>query len=125
MALKGDNMFTTPQDYFKAVQDTFAAFPKTPEDVSAVLEKTRNVVTIEAENAKSVIATYNKAASGDASMNEITEANKKAKELLVAARFATVMALPGAVFVLPILTKMADEYNVDFVPASVKKEFGI
>jgi hypothetical protein len=118
-------MFTTPQDYFKAVQDTFAAFPKTQEDITSVFEKTKNVVETETANAKEVISTYNKAAKGDASLNEIAAANKKAQELLIAARFATVMAMPGAVFALPLLSKMADEYSVDFVPASVKKEFGI
>lgn len=118
-------MFTTPQDYFKAFQDTFAAFPKTPEDVKAVVEKTQRVVEAEAENVKSVISTYNKAASGDASINEISAANKKAKELLVTARFATVMAVPGAVFALPILSKIAEEYDFDFIPASVKKEFEV
>jgi len=118
-------MFTTPQDYFKAVQDTFAALPKTPEDVKATLEKTKNVIDVEAANVKEVISTYNKASTGDASINEISLANKKAKDLFVAARFATVMAVPGAVFALPILAKVAEEYNFDFVPASVKKEFNI
>jgi CHASE3 domain sensor protein len=76
---QGDNMFTTPQDYFKAVQDTFAALPKTPEDVKATLEKTKNVIDAEAANVKEVISTYNKASTGDASINEISLANKKAK----------------------------------------------
>jgi hypothetical protein len=35
------------------------------------------------------------------------------------------MAVPGAVFALPVLAKIADEYDFDFVPASVKKEFNI
>ena len=118
-------MFTTTQDYFKAVQDSFSALPKTQEEMMAVLEKTKNVVDAETANVKEVISIYNKAASGDASMNEITQANKKAQELFVAARFAAVMALPGAIFALPILSKMADEFSVDFVPASVKKEFSI
>ena len=118
-------MFTTPQDYFKSVQDSLASFPKTEEDIKAVFEKTKNVVTTEAASAKEVIATYNKASRGEASMNEISLANKKAQELFVAARFAAVMALPGAIFALPVLSKMADEFDVDFVPASVKKEFSI
>jgi len=118
-------MFTSSQDYFKAVQDTFSKFPKTPQDVKALIEKTQAVVTTESENVKQVIATYNRATTGDASINEITEANKKTKDLLVTARFAAVMALPGAIFALPLLAKAAEEYDVDFVPASVKKEFNI
>jgi hypothetical protein len=58
-------------------------------------------------------------------MNEISLANKKAKELFVTARFAATMMIPGAVFALPVLTKLADEYDFDFIPASVKKEFEI
>lgn len=118
-------MFTTPQDYYNAFQATFAALPKTPEDVKAILEKTQRVVQAETENVKTVVSTYNKAASGDASINEIVAANKKAKELAVTARFAAVMALPGAVFALPILTKIAEEYDFDFIPASVRKEFEV
>lgn len=122
---QGDYMFTTPQDYFKAVQDTFATFPKTQEDVKAIGERVQAVITAETENVKAVISTYNKAVSGDASINEISSANKKAKELLVTARFAAVMAFPGAIFALPMLAKIAEEYDFDFVPASVKKEFNI
>lgn len=118
-------MFTTSQDYFKALQDTFAALPKTQEDVKALVEKTQAVVTAETSNVKQVISTYNRATTGDASVNEITEANKKTKELLVTARFAAVMALPGAIFALPLLAKAAEEYDIDFIPASVKKEFNI
>lgn len=118
-------MFTTPQDYFKAIQTTFASFPKTPDEFTAISEKIQAVVTAETENIKSVISTYNKATSGDASMNEITAANKKAKELLVTARFAAIVALPGVVFALPVFAKIAEEYDYDFVPASVKKEFNI
>jgi len=118
-------MFTTPQDYFKTLQDTFAALPKTPDDVKAVLEKTKTVVDTEAANVKEVISIYNRAAKCDASLNEITKANKMAQELFVSARFAAVMSFPGAVFALPVLSKIADEYDVDFIPTSVKKAFNI
>lgn len=118
-------MFTTTQDYFKAVQSTLLSIPKTPDEVKAVLEKTKKVVETETENIKDVISVYNKAARGDASINEISKANKKAQDLFVSARFATVMAMPGAIFALPILNKVAEEYNIDFIPASVKKEFDI
>ena len=118
-------MFTTPQDYYKTLQDTFAALPKTPEDVKKVFEKSQAVLAVETAKVKEVVSIYNKAGSGDASINEISSANKKAKELLITARFAAVMALPGAVFALPVLTKIAEEYDFEFVPASVKKEFNI
>lgn len=58
-------------------------------------------------------------------MNEIMQANKKAQEVAVAARFAAVMAMPGAIFALPFIVEASKEYDFEFVPASVSKEFGI
>lgn len=118
-------MFTTQQDYFNAVQSTFALFPKTPEEVKVTLEKAKKVVDAETANIKEVISTYNKAATGAATFNEITQANKKATELFVTTRFVAVMALPGAILALPFLSKIAEEYDFDFVPVSVQKEFKI
>ena len=118
-------MFTTPQDYFKTMNAYFSAFPKTPDDVKVVLEKTKNVVDAEATKVKKIISVCNKSATGNASVNELSEANKTAKDLLVTARFAAVMAIPGTVFVLPVLAKLAEEYNFELIPASVKKEFAI
>lgn len=118
-------MFTTPQDFYNAATKYIAALPKTPTDLQEMVEKTKKVVQVEADNAKEVITTYNKAANGNASMSEISKANKKAQELMVAARFATVVALPGGVFALPFLIEASKEYGFDFVPASVSKEFGI
>lgn len=118
-------MFTNPQDYFKAIQGSFTILPTSVDEAKEVAEKTKKVFETESDNVKAIIATYNKMSTGDASMNEITAAQKKAKEVLVAARFAAAMAVPGAVFVLPALTKIADEYGVNFVPESVKQEFGI
>jgi hypothetical protein len=115
----------TPQDLFKAVTDTFAAFPKNPEEFKTVLEKTKNVYESEVEKTKSVIKTYSKASKGDASINEITVANKQAQSLMVTARFATLMAIPGALFMLPALKTLADEYDFELVPESVRKEFNL
>jgi hypothetical protein len=118
-------MFTTPQDLFTQATKYMAAIPKTTEEVQAVLTKAKTVAEVEAQNAKEVIATYNKATRGDASINEITQANKKAQELMVAARFATVLAMPGGIFMMPMLIEASKEFDFDFVPASVSKEFGI
>jgi hypothetical protein len=46
----------------------------------------------------------------------------KTKALLNTARFAAVMAIPGAMFAIPQLTQV---FGSDFVPASVKQEFDI
>jgi hypothetical protein len=118
-------MFTTPQDYFKAVQESFTPIPKSVDEAKSVMDKAKKVVETETGNVKKIIATYNRLSTGDASMNELTSAQKTAKELFVATRFAATMAIPGAVFVLPALVKIADEYDFKFVPESVKKEFNI
>ena len=118
-------MNTKPYDYFKAMTDAYIALPKTPEAVKAMLEKTKKVVDEETANVKKVITVCNKSATGNSSVNEIQDATDLAKDLLVTARFAAVMAIPGTVFVLPVLSKFADEYNFEFVPKSVKKEFAI
>ena len=118
-------MNTKPQDYFKAMTDAYSTFPKTPEDVKVILGKTKNVVDAEAAKVKKVISVCNKSVTGNASVNEMSEARDTVKDLLVTARFAAVMAIPGTVFVLPALSKLADEYDFDFVPKSVKKEFAI
>ena len=118
-------MFTKPQDYFKAMTDAYSTFPKTPEDVKVVLGKTKNIVDAEAAKVKKIISVCNKSATGNASVNEIHDATDTVKDLLVTARFAAVMAIPGTVFILPALSKLADEYDFHFVPQSVKKEFSI
>lgn len=118
-------MFTTPENFIKSTVDTFSALPKTPEQFQSVLAKVKNVVETETKNSKTVMETYAKAAKGEATINEIPSANKKAQELLVAARFACIMAMPGSIFALPILTKLESDLSIDLVPKSVKKEFNI
>jgi|APFre7841882630_1041343.scaffolds.fasta_scaffold80625_2 hypothetical protein len=118
-------MFTTTADYVKATTDYFSAFPKTPEEIKTVLGKTKTIFETEIENGKEVVKTYSKVTKGEATMKDIAAANKKAQELFVATRFAAIMAMPGALFALPVLSKLADEYSFDLVPASVKREFNI
>lgn len=117
---------TTPQEYYKLATDSFAALPKSPEDVKAVLEKVKNVYTVEAAKVSNIVKTYQKATTGDASVNEISIANKQAKDLMVIARFAALMAIPGAILMLPALNKLELELDaVDFIPDSVKREFNL
>lgn len=109
---------TNPTDFFKTVQDSFSKLPKTPSELQEVAQKAKNVFDAETENTKELISIYTKAYTGDASVNEITEANKKFKELAIATRFAALMYIPGAALMVQSLPS-------DFIPASVKKEFGI
>mgnify|MGYP001175512089 CR=1 FL=1 len=115
----------TPQDFFNLSQTYFKAIPKNEQEVREFTDKVKNVITAETAQASNVIKTYQKAATGDASVNDITVANKQAKALMVSARFAAFLAIPGAVFALPLLGKLAEELDVELVPESVHKEFGI
>lgn len=124
---KGNNMFTTKiqEDFIKQATEYFSVFPKTQNEVKDVLEKSKAVFEAEAKNATDLLVTCQKMATGDASLNQIALANKQAQALAVSARFAAFMAIPGAVFALPAVTKFAKEHSIDFVPASVIKEFNI
>jgi len=118
-------MFNTPQEVFEKSKKYLESFPKSIDDVKEVGEKIKRVVEVEQENAKDVFTAFNKAARGDASINEISAVNKKAQELAVAARFAAFAAMPGAIFALPFVIEASKTYDFEFVPKSVSKEFNI
>jgi hypothetical protein len=123
-----ENIMTTfkdPIDFYNYTTKFYKAMPKTVEEVKAVMEKAQSVVKTESDNYQSVIKTYAKAAKGDASVNEISKANKQATELVKAATFAGMLAVPGAIFVMPLLVEKAKEYSIDLVPASVAAQFDI
>ena len=116
---------TTPQEYFKITQDYLKLFPKDEHDVRVVADKIKGVCITESSKALGMLKTYNKATSGDATPNDIAIANKQAQNLMVTARFAAFLAMPGAIFMLPVAMKMAEEFGVEFVPESVAKEFNL
>ena len=122
-------MFTpflkTPAETMKAVSDYFSVFPKTEDEMKESLEKVKAVMQHEIKNTTSLWNTYQKAATGDATFKEITEANKKLQKLLVSARFGALMLVPGSFFALPALVKFAKEYDVNIIPESVQKEFAL
>lgn len=123
----GENiMFTTPQELYKMATDSFAALPKTPTDVKVVLDKVKNVYTAEAKKASEMVKTFQKATTGDASVNEIAIANKQAQSLMVTARFAALMSIPGAILMIPALSKIELELDAfDIIPDSVRREFDL
>lgn len=122
-------MFTTfpkdPTELFKVTSDYFKAFPKNESEVKDVLMKLKSVFDTEAANTKDMWQTYQKSLTGDATLNEIAAANKKAEALLITTRFAFIMAIPGSVFMLPLIIEMAEKLDIDLIPASIEKEFGI
>jgi hypothetical protein len=117
--------FTNPTDYVTYATKFFESIPRTPADVTAVMQKVQAVVASEYKNSQDVLTAYAKVAKGDASYNEITSANKKAAELAKSASFAAFLAMPCALFALPAVVEKAKELNIDFVPASVSAQFSI
>ena len=101
LALIGEIMFTTlpktPQDLFNLTSDYFKLFPKNEKEVKAILEKVKTVLETETANSQDMWKTYQKALTGDASVNEIATANKKAQQLLISTRFAAPM---GGFFII-------------------------
>jgi hypothetical protein len=121
-------MFTsikTPQAFLKSITDMFESIPKTPQDAKVVFEKVQAVATTEFKNALEMNRVYQKAMTGDATPKEIATANENAKELLKATSFAALVAIPGALFVLPTIIGQAKEYDLDLVPKTVAAEFNI
>ena len=123
-----ENIMTTfkdPIDFYNYTTKFYKAMPKTVAEVKTVMEKAQSVVKTESENYQDVIKTYAKATKGDASVNEIGKANKKAAELMKVATFASMLAVPGAIFVMPLIVEKAKEYSIDLVPASIAAQFDI
>lgn len=117
--------FKTPQDFMKMSTDFFAFMPKSQADATKAFEKIQTVFKTEYANSQDMWKTYQKATTGDATANEITSANKKAQELMKSTMFASVLTVPGAVFMLPAIIEKAKEYNIDLVPKSVSDQFDI
>ena len=115
----------TPQDFYNMATEFYKSVPKTATEVKATMEKLQSVAKTEFDNSREVMKTYTKAAKGDATANEIAKANKKAGELVKAATFASVLSVPGAIFMLPVIVEQAKKLNIDFVPASVAEQFNI
>lgn len=121
--------FATAQDFIKAATESttsfWKAFPKNPADAKEAFEKVQAVFRIEFEKSQEMWKTYSKAMTGDATANEIAKANAKATDLLKSTAFGTMLAIPGTIFILPLIVEKAKEYNVDIVPASVSTQFKI
>src|SRR5690606_36619838 len=98
---------------------------KDEKDIKEITEKVKAVCLAETKKVVEVVGVYQKASTGSASLNEIVTANKKAQDLLITARFATFLAIPGSFMMVPALSKVAKEYDIPFVPESVAKEFDL
>lgn len=110
-------------DFFNSTKDIISNFPKSPTDAEEFLKKLKAVFEAQTESVKKMWSIYASAARGDASPNQIVEANKIAADLANSVRFATITMIPGSVFFLPQMISFAKEYGIDLVPSAVAKEF--
>ena len=117
--------FTQPIDFYNYATSFYKALPKTPAEGKEVLEKVTAVITAESANVQSTITAYTEAAKGKTPMKDFATANKKAAELVKTATFASLIAVPGAIFALPLIVEKAKEFKIDLVPASVAAQFNI
>jgi hypothetical protein len=122
---KFEDFTKLPQAWTKLATDFFAMVPKSESDVKSALTKLQAVFKEEAANSQAMWKTYQAAAKGEASPKDVLAANKQAQELMKSTGFAFLLIVPGTVFFLPLLIKTAQEYDVDLVPESVKKQFDI
>ena len=58
-------------------------------------------------------------------LSKISEITKKSEEALKAISFASLLAVPGAITVLPSIVKTAKSYKLNIIPESVVSQFGI
>lgn len=122
-------MFTsfakTQQDMLTLSQDYFKMIPKDVKEVKTAFQKAQTAFATEKSKFTKTMETYKKAGTGDASANELAAANKASQELMTTACFASYIAIPGAIFTVPAMAKLAEANNVKFVPESVSSAFGI
>lgn len=115
----------TPQDFFALSQEYFKMIPTSEKDIKDAFQKVQTVVATENSKFTKATDTYKRASTGDATANEIAEANKLSQEVAVAARFGAYISMPGAIFTVPAMAKLAAQHNVEFIPKSVSEAFGI
>ena len=118
--------FKDPIDFYNYASNFYKSLPKTPAEGKEVLAKVQAIAKKETENMQDVLATYGKIAKGTESpIKDVTAAGKKTAELIKTATFASLIAMPGALFVLPLIVEKAKEFSIDLVPASVAAQFDI
>jgi len=124
-----NNPFTAftsaPFDLFKMPNDLFSYLPKTESEIRTAFEKLKQVFQVEAKTVIEILKTYQRIATGESSMMEMQGINRKMAQLLQTAGFLMLVTVPGIIFLIPELVKMAKEYDIDLIPASVASAFDL
>lgn len=115
----------TPEEFVQVTQEYFNQFPKTPESAKEFFAKVQEVFKAEASNVSQMVEIYRKSATGDATINEINRANKIAQDLYKTSGLALICSTPFGIFSLPAIVKVAQQYDIEILPASVVKAFDL
>lgn len=119
-------MFMTPEETLKMFNQSFGSVPEyatNPAKIKELFEKLKDIFEIEAKTLVEVVKGYQKIATGEAFIWDISALNKKFQGLLQSAGFFFLVTVPGVIFLLPTLVEMARGYDIDLVPASVSSVF--
>jgi TATA-box binding protein (TBP) (component of TFIID and TFIIIB) len=103
--------------------DLFGFLPKTESEIKDTFAKLKQVFQTETKTVVEIFKTYQRIMTGESSVMELQSANRKIIQLLQTAGFILLITVPGVIFLIPELVKMAREYDVDLVPASVSEAF--
>lgn len=118
-----DTFVNIPKEIFEQSMAMFDYIPKNEKQAREFFEKVKSVLQDETKNAARMWEIYQKSLTGDASFNEIKEANQIYTELIKSTSFAAIVAVPGAIFALPVMVRISKEFGVDLVPESVIRHF--
>ena len=117
--------FKEPIDFYNYATGLYKSMPKTVAEGKEVLEKVQAVITAESNNVQETVKAYTAIAKGTTPIKDFATANKKAVDLVKTATFASLVATPGALLVLPLILEKAKELKINIVPASVAAQFNI
>lgn len=101
--------------------DMLTKYHDSSKQLYTTLEKIQAAFGKESKNSSTMWDIYSKYATGDATPNELSRANKMAQDLFKSTGFAFLISMPGVVMFLPELIKHVSKYNV--VPDSLAAEF--
>ena len=77
----------------------------------------RDAIAQGAGSSKEMVQIYSKWLKGQATNEEITDANECAKDLLKGSVLASLFILPGGALIIFALVKLAKRFGIDLIPS--------
>jgi hypothetical protein len=105
----------------KNLLNTLKQIPTSREEVHQKLVEIRDQFAEEKQETVEMWRIYELHIYGLATDEEVKWANDQALDVIRAVGLAGIIVLPGTVFVLPVLVKVANRFNVNILPSSFRK----